>query len=130
MNVARQHFLAGAAFAGDQHRGIRAGDLLRQLDDGGHGVVAVDHLAVVVGDGGEHRGDQFRIGRQRDVFFGAGVDRLDRGAGVISDAAGDDRHMDAFGVQPVDQIADVEGDIDHQQVGTAARAQHSERLID
>ena len=98
MNIARQHFLAGAAFAGDQHRGVRAGDLLGEFHHRGHGVVAIDHFAVVVGDGGEHRGDQFRIGRQRDVFFGAGVDRLDRGARVIGNAAGDDRHVDAFGI--------------------------------
>jgi hypothetical protein len=63
MQVARQHFLAGAAFAGDQHGGIRAGDLLGELDHAGHGVVAIDHLAPIVGDGGEHRRDQIGIGR-------------------------------------------------------------------
>src|SRR5664280_3045060 len=51
MQVARQHFLARAAFAGDQHGGIRAGDLLGELDHACHRVVAIDHLAPVVGDG-------------------------------------------------------------------------------
>ena len=67
-----------------------------ELDDLRHGVVAVDQLAAVVGDGGEHGRDQLGIGRQRDVFLGAGVDGGDRGAGVVLDAAGDDRHVDAF----------------------------------
>ena len=80
VHEARQHFLAGAAFAGDEHGGVRARDLLGELDDLRHGVVAVDHLARVVGDGGEHGRDQIGIGRQRDVFFGAGMDGIDRGA--------------------------------------------------
>ena len=129
MDVARQHFLAGAGFAGDHHRGVGAGDLLRQLDHLGHRFVAIDQVARIVGDGGEHGGDQFRIGRQRDVFLGAGMDRGDRGAGVVGDAAGDDRHVDVFGLQPHHQVADVEGDIDQQQVGALAAAQHPHRLF-
>ena len=46
------------------------------------------------------------------------------------DAAGDDRHGDALGLEAKHEVADVEGDIDHQQVGAAARAQHGERLLD
>ena len=129
MHVARQHLLAGAAFAGDQHRGVGGGDLLGELDHLRHRVVAIDHFAVVVGDGREHRRDQLGVGRQRDVFLGAGVDGVDRGARVIGDAAGDDRHVDALGVEPRHQVADVEGDVDHQQIGAAAGAQHGERLL-
>ena len=33
MDVAGHHFLAGAAFAGDQDRGVGAGDLVGELDD-------------------------------------------------------------------------------------------------
>ena len=105
-----------------------AGDLLRELDHARHGVVAIDQFAPVVGDRGKHRGDQFGVGRQRDVFLGAGVDGGDRGAGVGRGAAGDDRRMDAFGLERGDQFADIDGDIDHQQVGAAAGAQHGERL--
>ena len=112
------------------HGGVGARDLLRQLDHLGHRLVAVDQIARVVGDGGEHRGDQFRIGRQRDVFLGAGVDRGDRGAGVVGDAAGDDRHVDVLGLEPHHQIADVERDVDQQQVGALAAAQHRHRLVD
>ena len=96
VDVARQHLLAGAGFAGDQHRGVGGGDLLRELDHLRHRLVAIDQFAGVVGDGGEHGRDQLRIGRQRDVFLGAGVDRGDRGAGVVLDAAGDDRHVDVL----------------------------------
>ena len=106
------------------------GDLLGELDDARHGVVAVDQFAAVVGDGGEHGGDQFGVGRQRDVFLGAGLDRGDRGARVGRGAAGDDRRVDVLGLEPGDQLADVERDVDHQQVGAAAGAQHGERLGD
>ena len=108
VNVARQHFLAGAGFAGDQHRGVAAGDLLRQLDDSRHAVVAIDQFAGVVGDGGQHGGDQFGVGRQRDVFLGAGVNGGDRGAGVGGDAAGDDRGVNVLGFEPLHQVADVD----------------------
>ena len=57
------------------------------------------------------------------------MDGVDRGARVVGDAAGDDRHVDALGVEPGDQVADVEADVDHQQVGAAAGAQHGERLL-
>ena len=130
MDITRQHFLAGAGFAGDHHGGVGARDLLRQLDDLAHGFVAIDQVARVIGDGGEHGGDQFGIGRQRDVFLGAGVDRGDRGAGVVGDAAGHDRHVDVLGFQPHHQVADVEGDVDQQQVGALAAAQHGHRLFD
>ena len=95
-----------------------------------HALVAIDQLARVVGDGGEHGGDQLGIGRQRDVLLGAGVDGGDRGAGVVAHPAGDDRHRDALGLEAAHQVADVERDVDHQQVGAAAGAQHVERLLD
>jgi len=62
-------------FSRDQHRGIARRDLLRELDDVRHRVIAIDEIAVIVGDRGKHGGDQFRIGRQRDVFLGAAMDR-------------------------------------------------------
>jgi hypothetical protein len=129
MDIARQHFLAGARFARDHHRRIGAGDLLRQLDHLAHHLVAIDQVAAVIGDGGENGGDQFRIRRQGDVFFGAGMDRGDRGAGIGGDAAGDDRYMDVFGFQPHHEVADVEGDIHQQEVCALAAAQHAHRLI-
>ncbi len=108
VNEARQHFLAGAAFAGDQHRGIGGRDLLRELDDLRHRIVAIDHLAQVGGDGGEHRRDHLGVGRQRDVFLGAGADGGHGRVGVIGDAAGDDRNVDVLGFEPRDEVADVE----------------------
>jgi hypothetical protein len=57
------------------------------------------------------------------------VDRGDGGAGVIGDTAGDDRHMDVFGLEPDHQVADIEGDVDQQQVGALAAAQHAHRLL-
>jgi hypothetical protein len=54
---------------------------------------------------------------------------VDRRARIIGDAAGDERHVDAFGIEPRHQIADVEGNIHHQQIGAAAGAQDRERLL-
>ena len=130
MHIARQHLLAGAGFAGDQHRSVAGRDLQRELDDARHGVVAKNEFARVVGDGGQHRGDQFRVRRQRDVLFGAGLNGDDRGAGVGRGAAGDDRRVNVLGLQPGYQLADRQGDIDHQPVGAAPGAQHRQRLSD
>ena len=52
----------------------------------------------------------------------------DRGACVGGDAAGDDRHVNVLGFELGHEIAYVDCDIDHHQVGAAAGAQHGERL--
>ena len=84
---------------------------------------------MIVGDRREHGRDQLRIGRQRDVFFRARMDRGDRRARVGRHAARDHRHGDVLGLEPRDQIADVDRDLDHQQVGAAAGAQHAQRHL-
>jgi len=38
--------------------------------------------------------------------------------------------MDVLGLQPDHQVADVEGDVDQQQVGALAAAQHGHRLVE
>ena len=130
VHIARQHLLAGARFAGNQHRCVARRDLQRQLHHPRHRVITINEIAGVVGDGSQHRGDQFRVRRQRNVFFGAGLNGGDRGAGVGRGAAGDDRRMDMFGFQCAHQVADGDGDIDHQEVGAAPGAQHRHRLRD
>ncbi len=44
------------------------------------------------GHGGDHGGDQLGVGRQGDVFLGAGADGVDGGGGIGLGAAGDDRN--------------------------------------
>ena len=130
VHIARQHFLAGARFAGDQNRGVARRDLQRKLDHARHRLVAIDEFTRVVGDGGQHRGDQFRVRRQRDVLFRACLDGGDRGAGIGRGAAGDDRRVDMLGFQCGHQVADGDGDIDHQEIGAAPGSQHGHRLRD
>ena len=122
MHEAGEHLLAGAGLAGDQHRGIARRDLLRELHHSRHGVIAVDEIAMIVRDRRQHSRDQFGVRRQRDVFFRAGVDRRDRGARVGRSAAGDHRNGDVLGLEPRDQIADVDRDLDQQQVSAAPGA--------
>jgi hypothetical protein len=57
------------------------------------------------------------------------MDGVDRRARVVGDAAGHDRNVDALGIEPAHQVADVEADVHHQQVGAAAGTQHGERLL-
>jgi hypothetical protein len=57
------------------------------------------------------------------------MDRGDSSAGIVGDAAGDDRGVDVLGLEPHYEVADVEGDVDQQQVGTLAAAQHAHRLL-
>ena len=130
MDIARQHFLAGPRLAGDQHRRIGRRDLLRKLDHVRHCLVAIDQLARVISDCGKHGRNQLRVRGQRNVLLGAGMNGGDRSPRVVADTAGDDRHRDAFGLEPQHQIANVTGDVHHQQVGATAGAQHVECLLD
>jgi hypothetical protein len=86
--------------------------------------IAVDHhRPVVVGDGGQHGGDQLRVGRQRDELLGPRLDRRGRAHGVRAHPAGHHRHPDPLGLVGRDQGPDVQGVVDHQQVGALAGAQ-------
>jgi hypothetical protein len=130
VDIARHHFLAGPGLARNQDRGVGRGDLLRELDDVSHGVVAIDELAGVVGDRRQHRSDHLGLGRQRDIFLGAGMNGRDRRTGVVLGAAGDDRHLDVLGFEAEHQIADVDCDIDHQEIGAFAGSQHRHGGLD
>ena len=55
---------------------------------------------------------------------------MDRGAGVVLDAAGDNRDMDVLELELFNESADVDGNFDHQQIGALAGAQHRKRLVD
>ncbi len=130
VDVARQHLLAGAALAGDQDRGVGGRDLVGELDDGLHRLVLEDELVALVGDGGEHGCDQLGVGRQRQVFLGAGADRVDGAARIGADATGHDRRADALAGQPAHQQADVERDVAEDEVGAVAAAQRRQALLD
>ncbi len=127
MDVARQHLLAGAALAGDQHARLGRRDLPRHAEQGVHRRVLEDQLAAVVGDRGEDRGDQLGVRRQRQELAGAGPDRGDRGARIGAHAIGDHRREDALARQRADQPADVAHDVDQHEVRAAAGAQLLER---
>ena len=129
VHVTGEHFLAGAALAGDQDRRLRPRDLLGQLDDALHGLVAPHERAAVGGDRLEHRGNEVGVRRQRDVFLGAGLDGGDRGARVGAGSAGDHRRADALGVERRDEVAHRQADVDHDEIG-AFGAQHREALLD
>ena len=85
-----------------------------------------------LGDGLEHRGNQFGVGRQRNVFLGPGLDRAHRGLGVVGHAARHHRQIDMFVGQTLDQVGDVESHVDQRQQdpGAGAGTQHFEGGID
>ena len=122
VNVARQHFLADAALAGDHDRGFGRGDLIGHGNDQLHRRVRGDERALIVADGGEHGGNQLGIGRQRNIFARAGADRARRHHGIDADACGHDRHDNVLGFIGGDERGDIEPGVDHEQVGAAARA--------
>ncbi|GMA75254.1 hypothetical protein GCM10025880_16710 [Methylorubrum aminovorans] len=64
-----------------------------------------------------------------DVLLGAGLDRGHRGARVGGDATGHHRRADALVGERLNHPADVEADIDHDEV-TALGAQGREPLVD
>jgi hypothetical protein len=116
VDVAGQHFLAGAGLAADQHRGIGAGDLLGAVHGGLHRRIADDHGMRFAGRGFEDRGDQVGVGRQRQELARPGVDGADGGVGIVAGAAGDDRDGHALGRQRGDDGAHVVRDVAQHQV--------------
>ena len=130
MQVFCHHFLAGTAFAGNQHAGVGIGDLVGEGDDAGHGRVAIEEVARFAGDGRDNGGDQGRVGGEWDVFLGAGPDGIDGGGGIALGPTGDHRDMDALAVERGNQAGDVDHHVHQQQIGAAAGAQARERDID
>lgn len=59
MDVARHDFLADAAFARDQHGSFGRRDLVGEGAQFEHHRIVCDQGAIVVGHGGEDRGNQF-----------------------------------------------------------------------
>jgi hypothetical protein len=66
----------------------------------------------------KHRGDQVCVGRQRDVFLRTGADRANGGSSVGCNPTSDNRHVEPFGLECLDQYRDVEPDIDHDETLT------------
>ena len=130
MDVARHHFLTGAAFTGDQDGSIGSGDTVSQLDDCLHGRVAGNHRAFVVGDRFQDGGDQVGIRRHRDEFLGAGADGRSRRFRAHIDAAGHNRNRDPLGLIGRDQGLDVQMQVHHEQVGAPAGPQMRCGLFD
>ncbi len=130
MDIARQNFLAGSGFAGDEDRGFGRRDLISHGDDPGAGFVLENELMRLVGDGGQDGRDQCGIGGQRHIFLGAGANGVHRTARIGSDAAGNDGSADALGGQRTHQHADIQRHVRHHQIGAAARAQLGQGLVD
>jgi hypothetical protein len=82
VEMACQHLLAGAALAGDEHARLGARHLLGHAHHPLHGGIAPDEGPAVRRHRLDDGGDQLRVGRQRDVFLGARLDRGHRRAGV------------------------------------------------
>ena len=129
MDVARQHLLAGARLAGDQHRGLRRGHLLGAVHRGLHGGIAHHHRVAFAGGGFQDGGDQVGIGRQRQEFARAVADRLRRGLRIVAGAAGDDRHRDALGGERAHHRADVVRQVAQHQIDARIGAQPRQRGV-
>ena len=103
-------------FAADQHRGVGARHLLGATDGASITWSRTISAWDFAGRGLQDRGDQIRIGRQRQEFARAGLDGADGGLGVVAGAAGDDRHGHALGRQSGDDGADVVGDVAQHEI--------------
>jgi hypothetical protein len=130
MHIFGDDFLAGAAFPGDENGGFRAGHLLGHLDDALHGRVAIEEIRGLARHCGDDGRNELGIGRQGDIFLGAGADGVDGGSGIGLDAAGHDRNGDALGFEPGDQPGNVHHHVDQQQVGALAAAQRRQGNLD
>ena len=127
MDMARHDLLAGPAFSRDEHGRIRARDLLDELDHLLHGGIPVDEGARIGCDRLQDGGDQLRVGRQRDVFLGAGLDGRDRRGRVRARAAGHHGRADPLRFERGHELAHRKRNLDHDEV-RAAGAQNGETL--
>ena len=116
--------------AGDENGCFRWRDLIRHGDDPGGRFILEDELMGLVGDGGQHSGDEGGVGGQGHVFLGARADRIHRAARVGADAAGDNRRANPFARKRSDKQADIEHDVRHDEVGTATLPELRERELD
>jgi len=130
VEVLGHHLLAGAALAGDEHRGVGRGDLVGELHHARHGRVAIKEVGRLAGDSGDHSGDQLGVGGQGDVFLGAGADGIHGRRGVALGAAGDHGNDETLGLEPGDQPGNVHHYVDQHQVGAAPGAERGERDLD
>ncbi len=73
MDEAGQHLLAGAAFAGDEDARIGRRHLLGQPHHAFHRHVAVEEGMAFLRHRLQHGGDHLGVGRQRQIFLGAGA---------------------------------------------------------
>ncbi len=118
VNGLGDQFLAGAAFALDQHRGAAGRDLGHQVEDAQHGFALADDVGEVVAllegalelqvfffgavarDGGANIGQQlFVVPGLLDEVLGAGADRLDH---VVDGAVGGDHDDGQLGLAILD----------------------------
>ncbi len=120
MKKASQDLLAGAAFAGDQHRCLGRRHLRQPLEQRRHLRIGVDRCLGAASCRLEHGGNQLGIRRQRQEFLGAGGDGAQRRLLLLRAAAGDHRAGDALGRQRLDQPRDVEAQVAEDQIRSLA----------
>jgi hypothetical protein len=130
VNEARHHLLTHTALAGDEDGGVGRCHALGKLDHLQHRRVARDHRALVVGDGSQYGGDQVGFGREGNEFLRARADRAGGRFGAHIHAARHDRDGDALQLVSLDQGADIQTDIDHEQIGPTAGPQITCSLFD
>lgn len=81
---------------------------------------------VLAGSRGQNRANQFRIGGQRNIFPGTGLDGIDGQRRVVRNAGGNDQNVYAFGFKAGDKLMDIQPDVYHYQFDGFAGAQYFE----
>jgi hypothetical protein len=126
VDVTREHFLAGARLASDQHGGFGARHLLGAADRRLHGGVAHHQRMALAGRRFEDRGDQLGVRRQRQELARAVADGADGGIRIVPGATGHHGDGDAFGDHGADQPADVAGEVAQHEVNAGVGAHPGE----
>ena len=129
MDVARDDFLAGAALAVDQHRGLRGRDLLGALHAARHRRIAHHHDVGFARRRLQDGGDQLGVGRQRQIFAGTLANRAQHRLRIVAGAAGDHRHGDPLARQGADHGADIVRHVAQHEVEPGIAAQARQRRL-
>ena len=110
------HLLARARLARDQDRRIGGRDGAGIAERVDQRRVPADRRRHASAHGKDGRGDQFALRGQGNVIQSAGADRPDCKFGGRMNPAGEHRHRDPFGMQPLQEARHIHGDIDHHQI--------------
>lgn len=107
MDKAGKNLFAGSGRSGQQNAGFRRSYLFGHFQNRFSFFVPIDQRVVFTGGRRQNGADKFGIGRQGNIFFGAGFDCLNRQSRIVGYAASNNQHVNPFAFQRRNKLINV-----------------------